>query len=144
MWSRQSGRFFSELATKVFNASVPMSELITVRGSNGRSALRQTQVSCSNKHTYPNTQHPYPGNGSLDVGRGQESEGKKGTATPAKSYTGVYPPLSGRFSQPERVFLLVIKLGSCYWDWVKEWNCLLPLLRNFSKKNQYFVSLQST
>jgi hypothetical protein len=27
------------------------------------------------------------------------------------SYAGVYPPLSGWFSHPERVFLLAIKLG---------------------------------
>jgi hypothetical protein len=60
------------------NVSVLVSELITVRGSTGSSALRQTQVSCSNKHTYPNRQHPFPEDGSLGVVAGQEAGGEGG------------------------------------------------------------------
>lgn len=56
--------------------SVLVSELITVRGSTASSALRQTQVSCSNKHTYPNSQHSYPGDGSLEAVAGQEAGGE--------------------------------------------------------------------
>lgn len=37
--------------------------------------------------------------------------GKGAGVTPAKPCAGVYPPLSGWFSQPETVFLLVIKLA---------------------------------
>jgi hypothetical protein len=96
--------------------------------------MRQTQVSCSNKHTYPNTQHLYPEDGSLRVGEGQEAGGERGLATPAKSHAGVYPPLSGRFSQPERVFLLVIKLGGRTGTGLKKGIVYFRYCKIFAKK----------
>jgi hypothetical protein len=73
-----SFRSWLQNVSDALNCYVPelVSALITVSGSTGSSALRQTQVSCSNKHTYPNTQHPYPEDGSLGVVTGQEAGGE--------------------------------------------------------------------
>jgi hypothetical protein len=79
-----------------------------MRGFNDNSALRQTQVPYS-KTYYPNIQHPYPEDGSLGVVAGQKAGGEG--HSPAKSHAGVYRTLSEWISQPEGIFLMVIKLG---------------------------------
>lgn len=64
--------------------------------------------------------------------------------TPAKSYAGVYPPLSGWFSHPERVFLLAIKLGGTSGTGLKRGIAYFRYCKIFARKINTFVTLHST